>query len=145
MPLPQKVVLAADHAGFSLKEEAKKHLEEQGISVADVSGEYVEGNDYPPIIRKGCEEVLRQGISGIIFGGSGNGEAIAANKVRGIRAAVGYSAEIARLARAHNDANVLSIGARFIDVELAKKMIDVFLTTPFEGGRHQRRVEAIEG
>lgn len=106
----------------------------------DVSEKYVEGDDYPPVIRKGCTVVLKDGIPGIIFGGSGNGEAIVANKMRGIRAAVGYSEEIARLARAHNDANVLSIGARFIDVELAKQMVDVFLSTEFEGGRHERRV-----
>ncbi|MBI1934180.1 RpiB/LacA/LacB family sugar-phosphate isomerase, partial [Candidatus Peregrinibacteria bacterium] len=107
-----KVVLAADHAGFALKEEIKKHLETKGTEVLDVSGPHKEGNDYPPIIRKGCTMVLEEGIPGIIFGGSGNGEAMAANKMRGIRAAVGYSEEIARLARAHNDANVLSLGAR---------------------------------
>lgn len=140
----KRVVLAADHAGFALKEEVKQHLEEQGISVIDVSEEYVEGDDYPPVIRKGCAAVLKEGIPGIIFGGSGNGEAIAANKVRGVRAAVGYSEEIARLARAHNDANVLSIGARFVDAGLAKQMVDVFLSTEFEGGRHARRVEELE-
>ncbi len=139
-----KVVIAADHAGFALKEEVKKHLEGKGVEVMDMSGPFVEGNDYPPIIRKGCEIVLKEGIPGIVFGGSGNGEAMAANKVRGIRAAVGYSEEIARLARAHNNANVLSLGARFITTKLAIAMVDVFLATAFEGGRHKKRVDDLE-
>lgn len=139
-----KVVLAADHAGFPLKEEIRKYLQSQGTEVMDASEPYEEGNDYPPIIRKGCAVVLKEGILGIIFGGSGNGEAIAANKVRGIRSAVGYSVETARLARAHNDANVLSLGARFIDKKLAIAMVDAFLTTPFEGGRHTQRVADLE-
>ena len=139
-----KVVIAADHAGFALKEEVKKYLEGKGIEVIDTSGPFVEGNDYPPIIRKGCEIVLKEGIPGIVFGGSGNGEAMAANKVRGIRAVVGYSEEIARLARAHNDANILSLGARFMDTELAISMVDAFLTTSFEGGRHVPRVADLE-
>ena len=142
--LTMKVVLAADHAGFALKEEVKKYLEGKGIEVIDTSGPFVEGNDYPPIIRKGCEIVLKEGIPGIVFGGSGNGEAMAANKVRGIRAVVGYSEEIARLARAHNDANILSLGARFMDTELAISMVDAFLTTSFEGGRHVPRVADLE-
>lgn len=140
----KRVVLASDHAGFPLKEEIKKYLQSQGVDVLDVSGPFEDGNDYPPIIRKGCAMVLQEGIPGIIFGGSGNGEAMAANKVPGIRAAVGYSVETARLARAHNDANVLSIGARFLDAKLAISMVDVFLTTPFEGGRHARRVADLE-
>ena len=139
-----KVVIAADHAGFALKEEVKKYLEGKGIEVIDTSGPFVEGNDYPPIIRKGCEIVLKEGIPGIVLGGSGNGEAMAANKVRGIRAAVGYSVETARLARAHNNANVLSLGARFITVKLALAMVDVFLATAFEEGRHKKRVDDLE-
>ncbi|MBI1934590.1 RpiB/LacA/LacB family sugar-phosphate isomerase [Candidatus Peregrinibacteria bacterium] len=142
--LMMKVVLASDHAGFALKEEIKKHLEGEGVKVVDVSGPFEEGNDYPPLMRKGCEVVLHDGIPGIMFGGSGNGEAMAANKVKGVRAAVGYSVETARLARAHNDANVLSLGARFVDETLAKQMVDVFLSTEFEGGRHERRVADIE-
>lgn len=139
-----KVVLAADHAGYPLKEVIKKHLESRGVDVVDVSGPWEEGNDYPPIVRKGCEVVLHDGIPGIVFGGSGNGEAIAANKMSGIRAAVGYSVETAQLARTHNDANVLSIGARFIDTKLAMAMVDVFLSSTFEGGRHEKRVRDLE-
>lgn len=100
--------------------------------------------DYPAIMRQTCAVALQQKCLGFIFGGSGNGEAMAANKVRGIRCAVGYSTEIAKLARAHNDANILSIGARFIDEQLAKDMVDVFLTTNFEGGRHKERVDDLE-
>lgn len=122
----------------------KEHLQLLGVDVVDVSGLPEEGNDYPPIVRKGCATVLREGVLGIVFGGSGNGEAIAANKVYGIRAAVGYSVETARLARAHNNANVLSLGARFTSAELAIAMVDAFLTVPFEGGRHARRVADLE-
>ncbi|PIP64942.1 ribose 5-phosphate isomerase B [Candidatus Peregrinibacteria bacterium CG10_big_fil_rev_8_21_14_0_10_49_16] len=139
-----KIVLASDHAGFALKEVVKAHLHTQGYTIVDVSSEFVEDDDYPPVIRKGCEKVLKEDAIGIIFGGSGNGEAIVANKIKGIRAAVCWNEEIARLARAHNDANVMSLGGRFIDEELAKKMVNIFLSTEFEGGRHKKRVDAIE-
>ena len=144
MDLPAHIVLATDHAGYPLKEVIKAHLIAQGIDVVDVGTFSEESVDYPAIIRKGCAVILEQHCPGIIFGGSGNGEAMAANKVRGIRAAVGYSTEIARLARAHNDANVLSFGGRFITPEDAKAMVDMFLITPFEGGRHERRVKDLE-
>ncbi|MDZ4285915.1 MAG: RpiB/LacA/LacB family sugar-phosphate isomerase, partial [Candidatus Sungbacteria bacterium] len=88
--------------------------------------------------------ILEEDYVGIVFGGSGNGEAIAANKVRGIRCAVCYNEETSRLARAHNNANIMSLGGRIIDPELAKKLVDIFLTTPFEGGRHKRRVDDLE-
>ena len=142
--MTQKVVLASDHAGFQLKEAVKNYLLSKGIDVIDKGTFSEDPVDYPAIIRKGCAVVLEQGIAGIIFGGSGNGEAIAANKVRGIRAAVCWNRELAELARAHNDANVLSIGARFVDEKMAKEMVDVFLETKFEGGRHQKRVEDLE-
>ena len=103
-----KVVLASDHAGYTLKESVKKHLQEKGIDVIDVGTFSEESVDYPEIIRKGCAVVLEQEIPGIIFGGSGNGEAMAANKLKGIRAALCYSEETATLARTHNDANVMS-------------------------------------
>lgn len=141
---PSRVAIGTDHAGYSLKEIVKKHLSSKGIDVVDVGTFSEEPVDYPAIMRKACAVVLEQKIPAIIFGGSGNGEAIAANKVRGIRAGVGYSAEIAKLARAHNDANVLSIGARFIDPELALEMVDVFLSTDFEGGRHAARIKDLE-
>lgn len=140
----KRVVLASDHAGYLLKESVKKHLQKKGVDVLDVGTFSEESVDYPAIIRKGCTEVLEQGIPGIIFGGSGNGEAMAANKMKGIRAAVGFSEESARLARSHNDANVLSLGGRLIDPALAHTMVDIFLETEFEGGRHQRRVDDLE-
>jgi ribose 5-phosphate isomerase B len=144
MQLPSSVALASDHAGFSLKEAVKEHLRQQGIEVTDVGTFSEEPVDYPKIMREGCAVVLGKNIPGIIFGGSGNGEAMAANKVKGIRAAVCWNEEIARLARAHNDANVMSLGGRFIDPALALKMVDIFLETPFEGGRHERRVNDLE-
>lgn len=139
-----RVALATDHAGFPLKEAVKKHLISKGIDVLDAGTFSEEAVDYPGIIRKGCAIVLEQKCPGIIFGGSGNGEAMAANKVHGIRAAVVYSTETARLARAHNDANVISFGARMIDEALALECVDVFLETEFEGGRHIARVNDIE-
>lgn len=144
MSLPARVVLATDHAGFRLKEAVKEYLTHKGIDIVDIGTFSEESVDYPAIIRRGCAAVLEQQCPGIIFGGSGNGEAIAANKVRGIRAAVGYSTEIARLARAHNDANILSLGGRFVDPELAIEMVEIFLTTAFDGGRHERRVQDLE-
>lgn len=140
----KRVVLAADHAGYLLKESIKASLIAEGVDVIDEGTHGEEPVDYPPIIRRGCAVVLEQGILGIVFGGSGNGEAIAANKVRGIRAAVCWNTELAKLARAHNDANVLSIGARFVEDETAKAMVDAFLETSFDGGRHQQRVDDLE-
>ncbi len=139
-----RIVLATDHAGFELKEELKKYLIDKGIDVIDVQPVLVEGDDYPAIMRRGCAAVLEEQCFGIILGGSGNGEAIAANKVPGIRAALCYSPETAKLARSHNDANVMSLGARLIEPGLAKELVDIFLSTPFEGGRHQRRVDDLE-
>ncbi len=144
MDLPSRVVLASDHAGFPLKEAVKAHLTGQGIDVIDVGTFSEESVDYPAIIRKGCAAVLEQQCPGIIFGGSGNGEAMAANKVRGIRAALVYSEETAKLTRQHNDANVMSLGGRLTQPEDAKRFVDIFLSTDFEGGRHERRVKDLE-
>lgn len=140
----QRIVLGSDHAGYTLKESVKEHLRQKGIDTIDVGTFSVDPVDYPAVIRKACAVVLEQEIPGFIFGGSGNGEAMAANKVRGIRAALGYSEETARLARAHNDANVLSLGGRLTDPVLANKMVDIFLETPFEGGRHVPRVNDLD-
>ena len=144
MESPPRVALATDHAGYALKEAVKRHLVAKGIDVVDVGTFSEEPVDYPGVIRKGCAVVLEQGIPGIIFGGSGNGEAMAANKVRCIRAAVFHSLETARLARAHNDANVMSMGGRVLGPALALEMVDVFLSTEFEGGRHARRIADLE-
>lgn len=144
MEKPKRVILAADHAGFQLKEAVKAHLQSHGIDTIDVGTFSEEPVDYPAIIRKGCAAVLEQGAPGIVFGGSGNGEAMAANKVRGIRAAVVYSDETAKLARAHNDANVMSLGGRLTKPKDALRFVDLFLATDFEGGRHAKRVKDLE-
>ena len=144
MDLPKRVVLASDHAGFKLKETIKDHLIQQGIDVID-SGAFSEDPvDYPEIIRKGCAVVLEQECLGIMFGGSGNGEAIVANKVRDIRCALVYNDQTAQLAREHNNANVMSLGGRLTDPEDAKRFVDIFIATEFDGGRHAKRVAAIE-
>jgi len=144
MELPPRVILATDHAGYRLKEEVKKHLIAKGVDVVDEGVFSEDPVDYPAIIRRGCAVVLEQGMPGIVFGGSGNGEAMAANKVRGIRAAVVYSDETAMLARQHNDANVMSLGARLTKTENALRFVDLFLTTEFEGGRHVARLQDLE-
>ena len=139
-----RVALGTDHAGYALKEAIKQHLIDQGIDVIDEGTFSEEPVDYPPIIRKACAVVLEQGCLGIVFGGSGIGEAIAANKVHGIRAARCCTIDDAKLSRQHNDANVLSLGGRMLTLELAKKMVDAFLETEFEGGRHAGRVKDLE-
>ncbi len=141
---PERVVLATDHAGFKLKEAIKKHLIGKGIDVIDEGAFSDEPVDYPPIIRRGCAVVLEQKCLGIVLGGSGIGESIAANKVRGIRAARCCSVEDARLARAHNDANVMSLGGRMLEVKTTLAMVDTFLETLFEGGRHALRILDLE-
>ena len=139
-----RIALGTDHAGFALKEIIKQHLIGQGIDVVDEGTFSEEPVDYPAIIRRACAVVVEQGCPGIVFGGSGIGESIAANKVRGIRAARCVTIEDAKLCRQHNDANVLSLGGRVTDPETAKKMVDMFLSTEFEGGRHAARVQDLE-
>ena len=142
-----KIYLAADHAGFKLKEEIKKYLLAKNYTVEDEGAFSLEKNDdYPIFIAKAAEKVGRQQDSlGIVFGKSGTGEEIVANKFKGIRAALGFSEENVRLARQHNDANILSLGAEFENLENAKKLTDVFLNTPFSNEeRHKRRIEEIK-
>jgi len=144
MEQPTRVALATDHAGYTLKEAVKAHLVSQGIEPIDVGTFSEEPVDYPAIIRKGCQVALEEGVPAIIFGGSGIGESIAANKLKGIRAARCYTLEDAKLCRQHNDANVMSLGGRQIEPELGLMMVDLFLATPFEGGRHTKRVNDLE-
>ena len=139
-----RIVLGTDHAGYRLKEILKKYLTDQGIDVIDEGTFSEEPVDYPGIIRRACAVVLEQKCPGIVLGGSGIGESIAANKVRGIRAARCCTVEDAQLSRQHNDANVLSLGGRILAPDLAQKMVDAFLTTEFEGGRHTARVKDLE-
>lgn len=144
MQKPKRVALGTDHAGYALKEIIKQHLLARRIDVIDEGTFSEKPVDYPAIIRRACAVVNQQKCPGIVFGGSGIGESIAANKVHGIRAARCCTLEDAKLCREHNDANVISLGGRMLDPELAIKMVDVFLKTEFEGGRHLARIEDLE-
>lgn len=142
-----KVFLAADHAGFLLKEELKKFLDERGFETFDCGAFALNPeDDYPDFVERAAREVAKsKGSFSIVFGRSGAGEAIVANKIKGIRAVLGFSVENVRLAREHNDANVLSLGSRFVSYRQAKELVEVFLSTPFSGEeRHKRRIEKIE-
>jgi ribose 5-phosphate isomerase B len=140
-----RIAIASDHAGFSYKEMIKKALVDLGHDVKDFGTDSPEPVDYPLFIRPAAEAVARGECErGIVLGGSGNGEAIVANRVRGVRCAVCWSAESARLARAHNDANVLSLGERLVPPELALEIVRIWLATPFDGGRHARRIALID-
>lgn len=143
-----KIHIATDHAGFTLKEHMKTFLENKGFSVIDHGAfEYHEIDDYPDFIIPCAEAVAKDSHSiGIIFGGSGQGEAITANKIKGIRAGVYYgeNLEIIKLLKEHNDANILSLGARFITPEQAEQAIMIFLETPFsQDERHVRRINKL--
>ena len=140
-----KIALASDHAGFEYKQAIHEWLTARGHAVQDFGTFSNERVDYPDFIRPAAEAVARGECErGIVLGGSGNGEAIAANKVRGVRCALCWSEDTARLSREHNDANVLSIGQRTIPRELALRLVEIWLATPFEGGRHVARVRKIE-
>ncbi len=142
--------LATDHAGFELKEKLKLFLKELGHEVIDHGAfEYDEQDDYPDFVRKAAEAVAAdpERSQGIVLGGSGQGEAMVANRVKGVRAAVYYGGpeEILKLSREHNGSNILSLGARFIDEETAKRIVKVWLETPFSGEeRHKRRIDKID-
>jgi len=141
-----KIALASDHAGFEYKEAIREWLAMRGHEVKDFGTSSNASVDYPDYIRPAAEAVARGECErGIVLGGSGNGEAIVANKVRGVRCGLCWSEESARLNRQHNDANVLSLGQRMISRELALRIVEIWLTTVFEGGRHLARVRKIEG
>ncbi|MEK7150591.1 MAG: RpiB/LacA/LacB family sugar-phosphate isomerase [Patescibacteria group bacterium] len=145
-----RVYLAADHAGFGLKEEIKKLLSTHGFEVTDVGAIHLDkADDYPVYMRAAAEAVARDvGSFGIIFGGSGEGEAMVANRVKGVRAAEYYGGalDIIKLSREHNDANILSIGARFVSREGAERAVLLWLETKFSGDeRHVRRIKEIDG
>ena len=139
-----RIAIAADHAGYPLKEDLKAFLEEGGHQVDDLGTDSTEPVDYPAF----CAAAARAVVAGdadraIVLGGSGQGEQIAANKVDGVRAALGHDLHVARLSREHNDANVLAIGARIVAAAYAREIVRVWLETPFEGGRHVARLEQI--
>ena len=138
------MAIAADHAGYLLKEELKEFLESEGHEVLDCGTDSTEPVDYPVFSKAAADAVIEaRADRGIVLGGSGQGEQIAANKVHGIRASLCNDLYTARLARQHNDANVLGMGARIVAPTLAMEIVRVWLATPFEGGRHVRRLEQI--
>ncbi|MQA01629.1 MAG: ribose-5-phosphate isomerase [Streptosporangiales bacterium] len=140
------VYIGSDHAGYELKTQLAEWLKEHGHDVVDCGPEKFDPeDDYPPFcIRVGESVVVHPGSLGVVIGGSGNGEQIAANKVRGVRAALAWSPETASLAREHNDANVLALGARMHDTEEAFGLVDRFLATPYSGEqRHTRRIKIL--
>jgi ribose 5-phosphate isomerase B len=138
------IPMGADHAGFELKEKVKIFLKEKGIEVKDFGCHSTDSIDYPDFGHPVAEMVENNpGMKGILICGSGNGINMTANKHQGIRSALCWKAEIAELARLHNDANIIALPARFISEDEAFEMIDVFLNTSFEGGRHQNRINKI--
>ena len=139
-----RIAIGSDHAGFDLKQHFVGVLQQHGHVVHDLGTHSTESCDYPPICAA-VGRAVRDGDAelGIVIGGSGQGEQLAANKVRGVRAALCNCLYTARMAREHNDANVLSMGARVVGVGLAEEILATFLGTEFEGGRHQRRVDQI--
>ena len=140
-----RVALASDHAGFDYKGRIAALLRRLGHEVRDFGTHSSEPVDYPAFIRPAAEAVARGEMDrAIVLGGSGNGEAIVANKVRRVRCALCWNVESARLARQHNDANVLSIGERLLPWDTVQDIVRTWLDTPFEGGRHARRVQQIE-
>jgi ribose 5-phosphate isomerase B len=139
------IVLGSDHAGFELKEKLKRRLRERGFAVEDLGVHTGESVDYPAVAHPLAEAVAGGRFErGVIVCGTGIGVSIAANRHPGVRAALAWDENTARLSRAHNDANVLALGGRSLDHAVAQRILDVWLDTPFEGGRHARRVALIE-
>ncbi len=140
-----KIAIGSDHAGYRYKQAIIQHLRDAGHEVEDFGTHSEASTDYPKFIRPVAEAVAAGRFErGIVLGGSGNGEAIAANRVRGVRCGLCWNLESARLTRLHNDANVLSIGERMMDLETALQIVDLFLTTAFEGGRHLARIQQLD-
>ncbi len=141
-----RVHLGSDHAAYELKDHLAGWLEQRGHEVVDHGPRAFDpDDDYPPYVLRAAEAVAAdRGSLAVVLGGSGNGEQIAANKVRGVRAALAWNEDTAKLAREHNDANVLSVGARMHTADEASRMLEVFLETPYSGqARHQRRIDMI--
>jgi ribose 5-phosphate isomerase B len=139
-----RISIAADHAGFSLKEELKRFLHDEGHEVFDLGTVSEEPVDYPGLSAAAARAVAEgRADRGIVLGGSGQGEQISANKVPGVRAALCHDVYLAEMSRRHNDANVLAMGGRIVAPSMAKEIVRVWLSTPFDGGRHARRVEQI--
>ena len=140
-----RIGIGSDHAGFRYKQLIADHLRAAGHEVRDFGTHSADSADYPVYIRPVAEAVAKGDVArGIVLGGSGNGEAIVANRVRGVRCALCWNVESARLAREHNDANCISLGERMMTPETALAIVDTWLETPFEGGRHARRIAMID-
>jgi ribose 5-phosphate isomerase B len=139
------IAIGSDHAGFTYKEKIKEFLSALGHTVTDFGTHSEEPVDYPLFIRPVAEAVARGDAErGVVLGGSGNGEAMAANRIKGVRCALCWNVETARLARQHNDANIISLGQRMMSEEDALKIVRVWLETGFEGGRHVRRIQLLD-
>lgn len=140
-----KIAIGSDHAGYAYKQAIIRHLREAGHEVEDFGTHSEAAVDYPRFIRPVAEAVAAGRYErGIVLGGSGNGEAIASNRVRGVRCGLCWNVESARLTRLHNDANMLSLGERMMDLDTALQIVEVFLTTAFEGGRHLARIQQLD-
>lgn len=140
-----KIVVASDHAGYAYKQEIKAFLKEKGIQVVDVGTNSIESCDYPIFAHEAAKKVSDGDVDyGILICSSGEGISIAANKHKGVRAGLAYNDDVARLMRQHNNANMIAFGATFMKLPDVKKRIEIFLKTPFEGGRHERRVNEID-
>lgn len=140
-----RIAIGSDHAGVGHKERIVRWLREHGHDVTDFGTNSTEPVDYPAIIRPVAESIARGDFArGIVLGGSGNGEAIVANRVAGVRCTLCWNEESARYARAHNDSNVLALGERLVPIDMALRVLETWLDTPFEGGRHARRIALID-
>ncbi len=140
-----RIAIASDHAGYQYKEAIKRFLGERGHKAVDFGTDSEESADYPRFIRPAAEAVASGECErGIVLGGSGNGEAMVANRVAGVRCALCWSRESAEMGRRHNDANVISLGQRMVSLETALEIVAVWLETPFDGGRHARRIAQID-
>lgn len=141
----KKIIIGADHGAFHLKHHLVQYLKETGMAVSDLGAFDLDPeDDYPDFSEKVCRAVLEdQTAAGVLLCGSGIGTSIAANKVPGIRCALCTDVTMARLSRAHNNANVIAFGERLIGTKIAEEMVDIFIETPFDGGRHQRRIDKI--
>ncbi|MGE4319121.1 MAG: ribose 5-phosphate isomerase B [Deferribacterales bacterium] len=141
----KKVALASDHGGYGLKTQIKQYLQSKGYTVLDLGTDSEESVDYPDYGAKAAEAVLNGDADcAVIMCGSGIGISIAANKFKGIRCALCFDTYTAKMSRMHNDANIMAVGGRITTIERAVDMVDLFLTTEFEGGRHQRRIDKLD-
>jgi ribose 5-phosphate isomerase B len=140
-----RLCVASDHAGFRYKNTVATYLRAQGHEVVDFGTDSESPVDYPDCIRPAALAVARgECEAGVVFGGSGNGEAMAANRVRGVRCAVAWNEESARLGKAHNNANLLSIGQRMVAEDIVLRLVEIWLSTPFDGGRHLTRIQKLD-